>query len=145
MEFVSGTVYSGAFPLDNMFCNVAEEWLSPAAPNYWLSENGQTTDQGFVADLGSGQTAITGVKLVNTHNNGHKDRSTQQFRVSMGDSASGPWTEKLTESLADSRQQDPPPLQTFTFDSDSQRFLKFEMLQYYGSGGGLKYFDVVRG
>ena len=46
--------------------------------------------------------------------------------------------------LEDSRQQeDPLPLQTFTFNPISARFVKFEITSFYGTGGGLQYFNVV--
>ena len=57
----------------------------------------------------------------------------------------GPWHEVLDESISDSRKQGKPlPLQTFSFDSMTARFAKFEVLSYYGSGGGLNYFKVKK-
>ena len=57
---------------------------------------------------------------------------------------SGPWNVAASGELEDSRQQeDPLPLQTFTFNPISARFVKFEITSFYGTGGGLQYFNVV--
>merc|ERR1712130_1084814 len=56
----------------------------------------------------------------------------------------GPWQELLVANLEDSRQQDPPPLQQLMFaNSAVVSFIKFELLEFYGNGGGLQYFAVA--
>ena len=49
--------------------------------------------------------------------------------------------------LEDSRKQDPPPIQNLTLDNSViVRFVKFELLEYWGNlGGGLQYFKVMTG
>ena len=60
-------------------------------------------------------------------------------------SHNGPWHEVLDESISDSRQQEKPlPLQTFNFDSLTARFVKFEVVSWYGGGGGLQYFNLKK-
>ena len=65
----------------------------------------------------------------------------------MSEAESGPWTEVLEEELEDSReQQDPLPLQTLDLSTEvTARFVKFELLTWWGNGGGLQYFDIQRG
>ena len=46
--------------------------------------------------------------------------------------------------LEDTRHQDPEPLQQLMFDNSAVvRFIKFELLEFYGNGGGLQYFAVA--
>ena len=109
--------------------------------NYWLAENKKTgKNQGFVMSLGCKKTVV-GVNLVNTHNAGHHDRSTKKFRVLGSDAKDGPWEELLVANLEDSRRQSPPPLQQLKLSKPADvSFIKFELLKYYGHGGGLQYF-----
>ena len=61
-------------------------------------------------------------------------------------SATGPWDKVLEEELADSRNQpDPLPLQIFKLEkSVEEQFIKFDLLEWYGLGGGLQYLDIDR-
>ena len=53
----------------------------------------------------------------------------------------------IVADLEDSRNQDPPPIQNLTLDNSViVRFVKFELLEYWGDlGGGLQYFKVITG
>ena len=67
-------------------------------------------------------------------------------RLSVSKAGSGPWTTVLETTLVDSREQeDPLPLQTLglgkTVDAN---FIKFDLLEYYGNGGGLQYLNIER-
>ena len=71
---------------------------------------------------------------------------------------SGPWSKVLEESLDDSRQQqDPLPVHVFPLERKAKdlprqdynleerfvaQFLKFDLLDWYRSGGGLQYLDI---
>ena len=89
---------------------------------------------------------VRGVFLKNTHNAGFRDRSTKKFRILGSTTKNGPWQELLVANLEDSRQQDPPPVQQLTFaNSAVVSFVKFELLEYHGSGGGLQYFAIEGG
>ena len=62
----------------------------------------------------------------------------------MAEEPEGIFQTVLEERLEDSREQEIPPLQEFNLtEKDHRRFLKFELLEFYGIGGGLKYFDVI--
>ena len=55
----------------------------------------------------------------------------------------GPWEMVLQKTLDDSRKQtDPLPLLGFPIPSSQARFVKFELVSYYGNGGGLQYFNI---
>ena len=109
--------------------------------NYW-SASGQDRAE-FVLDLGCKKT-VNLVELVNTHNAHIRDRSMKEFKVFLSDSSEGPWEEVVHQTLEDSRQQDDPlPVQTFSFPERTARFVKFNQYSYYGASGGLQYFAVT--
>ena len=102
----------------------------------------------FVMDMGS-VVSVVGVELVNTMNcvnamcnAGHsKNRATGAFKVYLAPAEAGPWTEVLSEELEDPRQDALPlPLLTFAFPPMEARFIRFNVVSWYGHGGGLQYF-----
>ena len=113
------------------------------ASNYWLAETGKSgKEQGFTMNLGCSKT-VTGVSLRNTHNGPYRDRSTKKLRILGSATDNGPWKELLVANLEDSRQQKPPPVQNLMFAKSSVvSFIKVELLEYYGNGGGLQYFAI---
>ena len=130
---------TGRFHMDKMYCDSTTEGLYE---DYWIASQNYI-GEGFIAELES-RVPVIGVELRNTHNSNHKDRSTKKFRVSIGSSKTGPWTELLTKDLVDSRYQTTPPVQVFLGDEAVYgRFIKFDLLGFYGKGGGLNYFDVI--
>ena len=56
-----------------------------------------------------------------------------------------PWTKVIQKILEDSRNlSDPLPLQDFTLEpAASARYLMFDLLSFYGHGGGLQFFEAV--
>ena len=66
--------------------------------------------------------------------------------VSRTGAVAGPWIPILDEELEDSRQMaDPLPLQTFLLSkTTTSQYVKFELLSWWGQGGGLQYFDIQR-
>jgi len=113
--------------------------------NYWLTEDRKTGgEQGFIMDLGCEKT-VQGLSLRNVRNYHHHDRSTKKFRLLGSPNNNGPWKELIVADLEDSRKQDPPPIQNLTLDNSViVRFVKFELLEYWGNlGGGLQYFKVM--
>ena len=148
----SDSDWCDVFPASNILTlDDDDEWGSAEVPieqrgpaNYWLTENRKTGgEQGFVMYLGCRKT-VTGVSLRNTHNAWHHDRSTKKFRILGSATNDGPWQELLVADLEDSRHQNPPPLQQLMFaNSAVVSFVKFELLEYYGTGGGLQYLAVI--
>ena len=59
---------------------------------------------------------------------------------------SQPWINVLETTLEDSRQQqDPLPLQVLQLQRSVQaQFIKYDLLEWYGEGGGLQYLDIDR-
>ena len=97
----------------------------------------------FIGDLNC-IAFIGGIELVNTHHAHWRNAATKGFTVSFSMTSAGPWTEAVSGELEDSRQQqDPLPLQTFSFSGVYARFVKFEITSCYDVWGGLQYFNVL--
>ena len=111
--------------------------------NYWLAPTKSTAE--FVLDLGCNKI-VDEVELVNTHNGVARDRGSKEFQVSISHYSAGPWSSVVHETLEDSRDQDDPlPVLTFPLSSDikvTARFVKFNLISWYGYGGGLQYFHL---
>ena len=79
MAVVSGDVYINEalpafFGVDNIFTLYKEE---TSYAGYWLAPD--ETAATFIVNLGC-QQDFSAIRLVNTHNQGHRDRSTKKFR-----------------------------------------------------------------
>ena len=116
---------------------------------YWQAENEKTSGQGFVMKLGSCKQTIEGIQIQNTkpkHPNA-PIMGTKRFRISGSLSAQGPWGDTLLEEeLEDGRRLsgNSPPILTFYFRLPvTLQFLRFELVDFYGIGGGLQYFLPV--
>ena len=133
--------YCRIFLASNVLSLDVDLWKVQA--NYWLTEGSTVEDQGFVMSLGRSST-VWGVSLRNTNNGGHGDRSTKKFKVLGSATDNGPWEELLAADLEDSRRQNPPPVQRLMFVNPAVvSFIKFELIEYWGSGGGLQYFVPI--
>ena len=121
--------------------NGAKKWA-----NFWLAEQKKAgEEQGFIMSLGCNKR-VRGVELRNTHAATPRDRSTKKFRILGSVARDGPWQELLVAKLEDARHQHPPPLQQLMFSNSAVvSFVKFELFEFYGLGGGLQYFALVEG
>ena len=70
------------------------------------------------------------------------------YRLQAGLDSSAMWTTVLDTELADSRQledENPARVQEIPLTKETTaQFVKFELLTWYGNGGGLQYFDIIR-
>ena len=57
----------------------------------------------------------------------------------------GTFEELLVSGLPDSRQQKTVPLLYFSFPKAKVRYVRFEVLDFWGKGGGLQFFQVASG
>jgi len=147
-----GNSWCRVFPATNILSLDVDRWVAGSGnpddaansnANYWLAMQATVEDQGFIMSLGR-STAVWGVSLRNTHNTYIRDRSTKRFRILGSANDSGPWDELLIADLEDSRLQNPPPVQQLIFANPAVvSFIKFELLEYWGSGGGLQYFVPI--
>ena len=131
--------YSSGFKVENIFTHSQKEiW----GKNFWQGPDKKPTE--FVLDLGCSQNINT-AELVNIHNAGHKDSSTKEFKVFVSQNPAGPWAEVIHETLEDSRKQkDPLPVLFFSFPEVKARYIKFNLVDWYGRRGGLQYFALKK-
>ena len=132
------------FPPENVLLDQSKDEEEESG-NYWLARHGKTQKQGFVMRVSICQRSIYGIKLRNTHNGKLRNRGTKRFRVSGALQEEGPYEFLLEEELEDSQEQALLPMQTFPFGETVIRFLKFELLEFWGAGGGLQYFGALSG
>ena len=132
-KVVTGNYFDQRYGVSNVFENNATQ----AEGTYWLGPS--NSDGSFIVDFGcEKQRSI--LELTNVRDGG---RATKKFRVSSSSSHVGPWTELVEGSMEDSRQKtEALELENFSFPSTTDRYFKFEVLDWYGVGGGLQYFDV---
>ena len=147
-QILNSTIYDGRFLANNIF-SLEDDGVQDGSANFWLTEDKRAgPDQGFLLDLGCPKT-IVGIRLKNTKNREQfRNRGTKRFRLlgSANDSTDGSWEVILEQNLEDSREQTPPPTLELMFqDSLVVRYIKFEMLEFWGNGGGLQYFAVILG
>ena len=136
MKVFYGEVLDKKFPVENVFNKSNMETMN----NFWLGPEKKPAN--FILDLGCDKR-VNKVELVNTHNSHKKNRATKEFKVLVSRNEKGPWIEVLHKTLEDSRHQnDPLPLKKFSFNGRTARYIKFEMITFYGNGGGLQYFAV---
>ena len=112
--------------------------------NYWLAEDAEKgSDQGFVLDLGC-KKMVHGVALKNSRNPPHNDRGTRRFKI-LGSStqSNGKWQELLVGELDDSRTSSPEVEQLMFKSTETLRYLKFELLEFWGNGGGLQHLAAI--
>ena len=144
----SSNKWCRVFWANNILTLDTDSWSNDFADSatFWLAEPKKAgKEQGFIMDLGC-VTSVEGVSFRNTHNRQFRDRSTRTFKLLGSSEQNGPWRELLLAHLVDSRNQDVPPVETRTFVSSTVvRYIKFELLAFWGNGGGLQYFKVITG
>ena len=113
--------------------------LTQRMENFWLAELGKTSGQGFIMKLGSCKQTIAGIRIQNTNG---PNMGTKNFRISGRLSETDPWGDTLLQEEIGSKN--PAPILTFYFRRPvTLQFLRFELLEFFGIGGGLQYFSPV--
>ena len=157
---MESTQYDERFGAENVLTLEEDLRDSKNRGNYWLAADGMSKGQGFQVDLKCDMFA-SAILLKNTHNEKMRDRSTKKFKVLGSKKLEGPWVRLFRPSifakplfqvvlleteLADSRNDSNPPLKTFPLKKEVElRFLHFQLIDFWGKGGGLQYFSVEPG
>ena len=123
-------------PIERVF-DEKKDWL------FDQSDYGQ-----FIIDRGC-SSAVNSVEIINAENN---LRSSKKVRVSVSNSLSdNSWIEVLVQELPDKRdcviRSDCDTLERlyFSFSTKIVRYVKLQVLEVYGVGGGLTKFDIYFG
>ena len=159
-EIVESTQYDKRFLAENVLTLEEDLRDSKKHGNYWLAAHKRSKGQGFKMDLKCDLFA-SAILLKNTHNAEMRDRATKKFKVLGSKKLEGPWVRLfqpsifakplfqvvlLEKELADSRNDSDPPLNTFPLKKEVElRFLHYQLLDFWGKGGGLQYFSVKPG
>ena len=132
-KVVTGNYFDERYGVENVFENNATQTVG----TYWL---GPTNSPGsFIVDLGCEKHRSI-LEVVNVRDGG---RSTSKFRVYSSSSHLGPWTLLVDGALEDSREETAAlGIENFSFQSTNDQFFKFELVEWFGVGGGLQFFDA---
>jgi len=132
-KVVTGNYFDQRFGVSNVFENNATQ----AEGTYWL---GPTNSPGsFIVDFGCEKKRSI-LEVVNVRDGG---RATKEFRVSSSSSHLGPWTELVEGSLGDTRTEtEAIEIENFSFPSTSDQYYKFDLLGWFGVGGGVQFLDA---
>jgi hypothetical protein len=120
--------------------------LSKAA-NYWLTQSRRKgPGQFLVLDLGC-TLNVEGVRLINTVNSWFKDRGTKQFRLygtKAQDWNKADWKLMMDEQLEDPRNKEQVIQVLKMGEGVEVRYVKFEVTDFWGLGGGLQFLEVIK-
>lgn len=110
--------------------------------NYWLLPSNKSGHIEF--DFGCTKKLNT-IELVNTRSGSARNRGTKVFTVEVRSSVDEPWQTLMNKTkLRDLRNHwDPLPLEIHHFKSASTRFVRFNVIDFYGKGGGLQYLNYL--
>ena len=134
------------FPARNVLTLGEEDTFANGEANFWLAEVGKTTGQGFTLKLNDYPRMIAGCQIKNKGRGGNFDGfATKEFRVSGSKNETGPWEILVEDELIDTTGGKPVSLLNFTFKEPVEiQFIKFELVSYWGEGGGgLQYFAAI--
>ena len=129
-KVVTGDYFDARFQVANVF----QRNDNQPTGSYWLGPS--NSPGSFIVDFGNIKKRSI-LELVNVHNG---ERATKKFKLFSSASYMGPWVELVDDEMAESDL-----LQTFSFQSTTDQFYKFEIVDSHGNGGGLQYFDVKGG
>merc|ERR1719153_976082 len=136
--------YDQRFPAKNIFGNEKDV----KGVNYWLSPHEKEgTEAFFILDLGCTKI-VRGFRIKNTHNAFHHDRGTERFLIfgaggggEEDDQEEVEWVQLVNDGLEDPRHKLHIPVKVFHLEEPKNvRFIRFIVVSYFGSGGGLQYF-----
>ena len=138
---MQSTGHSNHFPAESVLILGEEDVrMDNGKYNYWETK---TIGQGFILRIGYCKRLIAGFQIKNVGKGANRHYATDQFQIFGSTNENGPWKMLADYHLADTRSK-PAPLLNFTFDEPVEiQFIKFELVSYWGNGGGLQYFAAI--
>ena len=142
---VDATEFSRSYPASNVLVlGERDDLLSPQKSNFWLAELNKTVGQGFTIKLDTCARMIAGCQIKNKGAGARTSWATKSFRVSGSLKEKGPWQSLVEDELADTTKGEAAFLLNFTFKNPVEiKFLKFDLISFWGDGGGLQYFAAI--
>ena len=111
--------------------------------NFWLAERAKTIGQGFTMKVDDCARMIAGFQIKNL-GNGSSVYATKHYKISGSMNETGPWETLVEYQLVDTTGGKTAPLLEFTFQELVEiQFIRFDLITYWGFGGGLQYFAAI--
>ena len=148
LEVVQSTAHHSFYPISSVLILAEEDgWLAGVGGNvrnYWLAEGGKTTGQGFTLKVDSCPRWIAGVQIKNKGKGGYTTWATREFKISGAKNVNGPWQTLVQNELSNTTGGNAAFLLNFTFEQPVEvQYLRFDLISYWGKGGGLQYFAAI--
>ena len=141
---VQSTAWSSNYPASNvLILGQRDAWINDKT-NFWLAERGKTAGQGFTLKLGD-CARIAGCQIKNLGKGYLRNMATKGFKISGSKKETDPWEILVEDELIDTSGGQHAALLSFTFEEPVEiQFIKFELVSYWGEGGGgLRYFAAI--
>ena len=136
---VQSTAWSSEHPASSVLILGQRENWDKGAYNYWLAEREKTEGQGFTLKLDNCTRMITGCRIMNKGVGNNGGYATRGFKILGSKNENGPWEILLEHELPYTEY-----LQTLYFEEPVElQFLKFELVSYWKSWGGIRYFAPI--
>ena len=121
-----------------------DAYLGQGKLNFWLAEHGKTRGQGFTIKVDRCARRVQGFQIKNKGKGTDTGFATKGFLVSGSLDSNGPWKTLIQDELTDTTGGRSAHLLNFTMDKPVKiKFLKFELVSFWGEGGGLQYFAPI--
>ena len=143
-EVVASTSYrENDFPASNVLF-LGDNPDPTQKSNFWLAELKKTTGQGFTIKLDRCARMIAGCQIKNKGAGSRTGWATKSFRVSGSLNERDPWQTLVKGELVDTTGGRRAALLNFTFEKPVEiQFMKFDLISFWGDGGGLQYFAAI--
>ena len=121
-----------------------DAYLGQGKLNFWLAEQGKTRGESFTIKVDRCVRRVQGFQIKNKGKGTDTGFATKEFLVSGSFEKNGPWKTLIQDELIDTTGGRSAHLLNFTMDKPVKiKFLKFELVSFWGEGGGLQYFAPI--
>ena len=112
--------------------------------NFWLAEQGKTRGESFTIKVDRCVRRVKGFQIKNKGKGTDTGFATKEFLVSGSFEKNGPWKTLIQDELTDTTGGRSVHLLNFTMDKPVKiKFLKFELISFWGGGGGFQDFAPI--
>ena len=118
-----------------------DAYLGQGKLNFWLAEQGKTRGESFTIKVDRCARRVQGFQIKNKGKGTDTGFATKEFLVSGSFEKNGPWKTLIQDELIDTTGGRSAELLNFTMDKPVK--IKFELVSFWGQGGGLQYFAPI--